>query len=186
MIFDFAHFHRVVKLAVRNTDRVLDQTHYPISTARNTAQSTRPIGIGVQGLADVFRMLKYPFDSPEAAEINVMIFECLYHAAWEASADLAEDEGPYERWNDSPASRGLLQYDLWSITPSARYDFSALKERVATTGVRNSVLTAQMPTATTSQITGNNDSVDPYTRSANITFLPALARCSCKPFRFQQ
>ena len=124
----------------------------------------RPIGLGVQGLADAFMALRMPFDSPEARELNKQIFETIYHAACEASSDLAEEEGPYETWEGSPASQGQLQFDLWGVTPTDLWDWASLKAKIARTGMRNALLVAPMPTASTSQILGNNECFEPYTR----------------------
>ena len=123
----------------------------------------RPIGIGVQGLADTFMMLKYPFDSEEAASLNRDIFETIYFAACTASCELAEKNGPYETYEGSPASQGKLQFDLWGVTPSKRWDWDSLKARIAKHGIRNSLLVAPMPTASTAQILGNNESTEPFT-----------------------
>jgi ribonucleoside-diphosphate reductase subunit M1 len=123
----------------------------------------RPIGVGVQGLADVFLALRMPFESPAAKELNQQIFETIYHGALEASAELAEKEGPYETYEGSPASKGELQYDMWGVTPSSLWDWDTLKAKIVKTGLRNSLLTAPMPTASTSQILGNNECFEPYT-----------------------
>lgn len=123
----------------------------------------RPIGIGVQGLADAFAMLKIPFDSPEAKQLNRDIFETIYFGACTASCELAEVDGPYETYQGSPVSKGQLQYDMWGVTPSNRWNWAALKEKIAKYGVRNSLLLAPMPTASTAQILGNNESTEPFT-----------------------
>lgn len=123
----------------------------------------RPIGLGVQGLADTFMALRMPFDSPAARELNVKIFETIYHAALEASSEIAAVDGPYETWKGSPAEQGKLQYDLWGVVPSDLWDWASLKEKIAKTGLRNSLLVAPMPTASTSQILGNNECFEPYT-----------------------
>ncbi|KAF7360355.1 Ribonucleoside-diphosphate reductase [Mycena venus] len=123
----------------------------------------RPIGVGVQGLADAFQCLRMPFDSPAAKELNQQIFETIYHGALEASAEMAEKDGPYETFQGSPASLGQLQYDMWGVTPSSLWDWDALKAKIAKTGLRNSLVTAPMPTASTSQILGNNECFEPYT-----------------------
>lgn len=123
----------------------------------------RPIGIGVQGLADVFMMLKIPFDSEKAKQLNKDIFETIYFGACTASCELAKQEGPYETYEGSPASQGILQYDMWGVTPSDRWDWKGLKENIAENGMRNSLLMAPMPTASTAQILGNNESTEPYT-----------------------
>lgn len=131
----------------------------------------RPIGLGVQGLADAFMILRLPFDSVEARELNLKIFETIYHAALEASCELAEKEGPYETFRGSPANHGQLQYDLWGVTPTDLWDWTSLKEKIAQIGLRNSLLVAPMPTASTSQILGFNECFEPYTRSVS-------ARCN--------
>ena len=123
----------------------------------------RPIGIGVQGLADVFMMLKIPFESEQAKQLNKDIFETIYFGACTASCELAKEEGPYETYEGSPASQGILQYDMWGVTPSDRWDWKGLKENIAENGMRNSLLMAPMPTASTAQILGNNESTEPYT-----------------------
>ena len=124
----------------------------------------RPIGIGVQGLADAFMMLKIPFDSPLARQLNKDIFETIYFGACTASCDIAAVEGPYETYEGSPASKGQLQFDLWGVTPdSNRWDWEGLKKRIAVHGMRNSLLVAPMPTASTAQILGNNESTEPFT-----------------------
>jgi ribonucleotide reductase alpha subunit len=123
----------------------------------------RPIGIGVQGLADVFQMMKIPFDSETAKKLNKDIFEAIYFGACTASCELAEEEGAYETYQGSPASQGLLQFDLWNVKPSDKWDWDGLKEKIAKHGMRNSLLLAPMPTASTAQILGNNESTEPYT-----------------------
>jgi len=123
----------------------------------------RPIGIGVQGLADVFQMLKIPFDSERAKQLNKDIFETIYFGACTASCQLAKEEGPYPTYEGSPASQGILQYDMWNVTPSERWNWAELKENIAENGMRNSLLLAPMPTASTAQILGNNESTEPYT-----------------------
>ena len=123
----------------------------------------RPIGIGVQGLADVFMMLKIPFDSEKAKKLNKDIFETIYFGACTASCEMAKEEGPYETYEGSPASQGILQYDMWNVTPSDRWDWAGLKENIKENGMRNSLLVAPMPTASTAQILGNNESTEPYT-----------------------
>ena len=163
--FDHDKFHKVVRIVTRNLNRVIDRNYYPVDTAKHSNFKHRPIGIGVQGLADVFAMLKYPFDSPEAKQLNVEIFETMYHAAITESNQLAKEEGAYETYEGSPMSEGLFQFDLWNDTTtfSGRYDWSKLKKMVSKWGVRNSLLVAPMPTASTSQILGNNECFEPYT-----------------------
>lgn len=138
--------------------------YYSVPEARRSNFRHRPIGIGVQGLADAFMALRMPFDSPAAKKLNIQIFETIYHAAVEASSEMAEQDGPYETWVGSPAEQGQLQYDLWGITPTDLWDWTSLKEKVARTGLRNSLLCAPMPTASTSQILGFNECFEPYTR----------------------
>lgn len=123
----------------------------------------RPIGLGVQGLADAFQMLKIPFESPEARKLNIDIFETIYYGACNASCELAELDGPYETYEGSPASQGQLQFDMWDVQPSNRWDWASLKTRIAKHGMRNSLLVAPMPTASTAQILGNNESTEPFT-----------------------
>ncbi len=155
--------HDVAKVVAFNLNRIIDVNYYPIPEARRSNMRHRPIGVGVQGLADAFMALRMPFDSPEARVLNQQIFETIYHAAVEASSDMAEIDGPYETYEGSPASKGQLQYDLWGVTPSDLWDWASLKEKVARTGLRNSLLLAPMPTASTSQILGNNECFEPYT-----------------------
>lgn len=161
--FDYDLLHQVAKVAVRNLNKVIDRNYYPIPETRASNMRHRPIGLGVQGLADAFAMLRLPFDSDGAREVNRLIFETIYHAAVESSCDVAETDGTYESWKGSPASEGRLQFDLWGVTPSDRYDWAALRERVMRVGLRNSLLVALMPTASTSQILGNNEAFEPFT-----------------------
>lgn len=162
--FDFEAFHAAVKVVTRNLDKVIDVTYYPMEAARRSNLRHRPIGIGVQGLADVFMTLHMDYEGEAARRLNRDIFETLYHAAVEASCERAEDLGPYPTFEGSPASRGKLQFDLWGASPGqARYDWQALKKRVVAKGLRNSLLIAPMPTASTSQIMGNNEAFEPYT-----------------------
>jgi ribonucleoside-diphosphate reductase subunit M1 len=162
--YDFKKLHEITKVVAFNLNRVIDANYYPVPEARNSNMRHRPIGIGVQGLADAFMILRMSFDGPEAKKLNKQIFETIYHAAVEASSDLAEVEGPYETYPGSPASQGNLQFDLWNVTPSDLWDWATLKEKVARTGLRNSLLVAPMPTASTSQILGFNECFEPYTR----------------------
>ncbi|KAJ7625230.1 ribonucleotide reductase alpha subunit [Mycena polygramma] len=161
--YDFQHLHDITKVVARNLNRIIDINYYPIPETRRSNMRHRPIGVGVQGLADVFLALRMPFESPAAKELNQQIFETIYHGALEASAELAEKEGPYETYQGSPASQGELQYDMWGVTPSSLWDWDTLKAKIAKTGLRNSLLTAPMPTASTSQILGNNECFEPYT-----------------------
>lgn len=165
--FDFAMLRKVVKVAIRNLNRVIDINYYPIPETRTSNMRHRPVGLGVQGLADVFAMLRMPWESAEAADMNQRIFEHMYFAAVEASAEIATVDGPYQTYEGSPMSQGKFQYDLWSITPLTQQDdtlpWSLLKARVAVSGVRNSLLIAPMPTASTSQILGFNECFEAFT-----------------------
>ena len=163
--FDYAKLHEVTKTVTKNLNRVIDHNFYPVETARNSNMKHRPIGLGVQGLADVFILCDLPFDCYESRLMNVHIFETMYHAALEASSELAEIDGSYETFQGSPASQGILQQDMWEggVRMSGMYDWSAMRERVKTKGLRNSLLMAPMPTASTAQILGNNECFEPYT-----------------------
>lgn len=161
--YDFQKLHDVTKVVAFNLNRIIDVNFYPVPEARNSNMRHRPIGVGVQGLADTFMALRMPFDSPEARELNVKIFETIYHAALEASNEIASVDGPYSSWKGSPAEQGKLQYDMWGVVPSDLWDWAALKAKIAKTGLRNSLLVAPMPTASTSQILGNNECFEPYT-----------------------
>jgi len=164
--FDFQGLYDVSKVVTRNLNKVIDTNYYPVEEARRSNMRHRPIGIGVQGLADAFLMMKLPFESEAAKRLNEDIFETIYFAACESSCNLAELEGHYETFPGSPASKGQLQFDLWETTPkSGRWDWSSLKARIAQHGLRNSLLLAPMPTASTAQILGNNESFEPYTQN---------------------
>ncbi|MGB1076587.1 MAG: ribonucleoside-diphosphate reductase subunit alpha [Flavobacteriales bacterium] len=147
----------------RNLNRVIDRNYYPIPEARNSNMRHRPIGIGVQGLADAFILMRFPFDSDEARQLNKDVFETIYYAACTASKDMAKEDGPYETFKGSPASEGRLQFDMWGVTPSDRWEWDVLKDEIKTHGMRNSLLMAPMPTASTAQILGNNECFEPYT-----------------------
>jgi ribonucleoside-diphosphate reductase subunit M1 len=162
-VYNFKKLHDVVKVVTRNLNKIIDVNYYPVIEAERSNKRHRPIGVGVQGLADAFLALKMPFDSPEAKELNIQIFETIYHAALEASCELAQEEGTYSTYVGSPASQGQLQYDLWNVTPTKLWDWAALKEQIAQHGLRNSLLVAPMPTASTSQILGFNECFEPYT-----------------------
>ena len=161
--FDYQKLHEVTKTVTKNLNRVIDRNFYPVETARKSNMRHRPIGLGVQGLADVFILCRHAFDSDEAKEINARIFETMYHAALEASSELAEVDGSYETFEGSPASQGILQFDMWEGETKLHYDWDALKERIKEKGLRNSLLMAPMPTASTAQILGNNECFEPYT-----------------------
>jgi ribonucleoside-diphosphate reductase alpha subunit len=161
--FDYQKLHEITKIVTKNLNRVIDRNFYPVETARKSNMRHRPIGLGVQGLADVFILCRHAFDSDEAKEMNARIFETMYHAALEASSELAEVEGPYETFEGSPASQGVLQFDMWEGETKLHYDWDALKDRIKEKGLRNSLLMAPMPTASTAQILGNNECFEPYT-----------------------
>jgi ribonucleoside-diphosphate reductase alpha subunit len=163
--FDYSKLHEITKIVTKNLNRVIDRNYYPVETAKYSNMKHRPIGIGVQGLADVFNLCGLPFDCEDSRTMNAHIFETIYHAALEASSELAEINGPYESFEGSPASQGLLQPDLWEgeAKYSGRYDWDAMRKRVMTKGLRNSLLVAPMPTASTAQILGNNECFEPYT-----------------------
>ncbi|BCV07107.1 MAG: ribonucleoside-diphosphate reductase [Prasinovirus sp.] len=162
--FDHEELHRVTKMVTRNLNRVIDKNFYPTETGKNSNMRHRPIGIGVQGLADVFIMCRMVFGSEESRKLNRDIFETIYHASLESSCELAEMYGTYETFKGSPFSKGILQFDMWDRDPqfSGRYDWDVMRERVKE-GTRNSLLLAPMPTASTSQILGNNECFEPYT-----------------------
>jgi len=162
-VFDYDNLARVAGVITRNMNRIIDINYYPTEKTRRSNLRHRPIGIGVQGLADVFMMLDIPYNSEAAKEVNQKIFETIYYGALTASADLAVKEGPYETFEGSPASKGILQYDMWNKTPIMDYDWSILKSRIQRTGLRNSLLVAPMPTASTSQILGFNECFEPFT-----------------------
>ncbi|MEQ6118713.1 ribonucleoside-diphosphate reductase subunit alpha [Reichenbachiella sp. MALMAid0571] len=161
--FDHQKLYDITYVMTKNLNKVIDVNYYPVPEARNSNMKHRPIGIGIQGLADTFIMLRMPFDSPAARKLNKEIFETLYFAAMTASKDCAIAEGPYETFKGSPVSKGIFQFDMWNVTPSDRWDWTSLKQEVKKHGVRNSLLLAPMPTASTSQILGNNECFEPYT-----------------------
>jgi ribonucleoside-diphosphate reductase alpha chain len=161
--FNFDKLYEITQVATRNLNKVIDINYYPIPEAAKSNFRHRPIGLGVQGLADVFILMRYAFDSPEAKQLNRDIFETIYFAAVTESCNLAEQFGAYETFPGSPMSKGQFQFDLWGETPSKRWDWESLRKRVMKTGVRNSLLVAPMPTASTSQILGNNECFEPYT-----------------------
>jgi len=166
--YDFNALANVCKVMTRNLNKVIDVNYYPVKEAKNSNMRHRPVGLGVQGLADVFLMLRYPFESDEARLLNKQIFETIYYAAVDASCEIAAVEGPYETYQGSPASKGLLQPDLWEVTPTKLWDWDALRAKVKKHGLRNSLLVAPMPTASTSQILGNNECFEPYTSNVYI------------------
>jgi ribonucleoside-diphosphate reductase alpha subunit len=162
--FDHQKLYEITKVITRNLNKVIDVNYYPVIEAKNSNTRHRPIGIGVQGLADVFILLRMPFDSPEARGLNTDIHETIYFAAMESSMELAKKDGAYESFKGSPISKGIFQFDMWGVTPSSkRWDWENLKREVKQNGARNSLLLAPMPTASTSQILGNNECFEPYT-----------------------
>jgi ribonucleotide reductase alpha subunit len=146
-----------------NLNKIIDGNYYPVPETRNSNMRHRPIGIGVQGLADAFILLRFPFESEEAKKLNREVFETIYYASCTASKDLARRDGAYETFQGSPASKGILQFDMWNVTPTDRWEWSVLKEEITKYGMRNSLLLAPMPTASTAQILGNNECFEPYT-----------------------
>jgi len=164
--FDHKELHRITKRVIKNLNKVIDRNYYPVKEAENSNMRHRPVGLGIQGLADTFIELRLPFTSDEAKKLNQDIFETLYYASVEASMELAKVEGPYSSYEGSPISQGELQYNLWGLTEddlSGRWDWKKLKAKIKEHGVRNSLLLAPMPTASTSQILGNNEAFEPYT-----------------------
>jgi ribonucleotide reductase alpha subunit len=161
--YNFEHLHSIVKIATRNLNKVIDVNYYPTEKTRRSNMRNRPIGLGVQGLADTFIQMGMPFYSDEAKQLNRDIFETIYHAAVEQSIELARIDGPYESYAGSPASKGELQFDMWNVIPSAKYDWGALRKDLNQYGMRNSLLVAPMPTASTSQILGFNECIEPIT-----------------------
>merc|ERR550537_1572779 len=164
--YDHQKLYEVTKVATRNLNKVIDRNFYPREEARKSNMRHRPIGLGVQGLADAFMKMGLPYESSGAKKLNEDIFETIYFAACEASMEMAKIEGTYETYKGSPASKGQLQFDLWGVTPkSGNWDWTALKAKIAEHGLRNSLLVAPMPTASTAQILGNNESFEPYTQN---------------------
>ena len=161
--FDHDKLYEVTYQVTKNLNAVIDNNYYPIEEARNSNMKHRPIGLGVQGLADAFILLRLPFESEFAKMLNKNIFETIYFAAMTASKDLSKQHGAYETFKGSPVSKGIFQFDMWGVTPTDRWDWATLKEEVKQYGVRNSLLVAPMPTASTSQIFGNNECFEPYT-----------------------
>ena len=161
--FDFELLYEISRQLTRNLNKVIDRSYYPIPEAEYSNKKHRPIGIGVQGLADVFAMMDMPFDSEEAKELNKVIFETIYYGAVMESTFLAKKYGKYDSYRNSPADKGLLQFDLWGVEPSGKYDWNFVKHLIRKQGLRNSLLIAPMPTASTSQLLGNNECFEPYT-----------------------
>ena len=164
LTYDHQKLYEITKVITKNLNKVIDVNYYPVEEAKNSNMRHRPIGIGVQGLADAFIMMRYAFDSAEAKKLNSEIFETIYFGAMEASMELAKKEGAYKTYEGSPVSKGIFQFDMWGVVPeSERWNWTKLKREVKKHGVRNSLLLAPMPTASTSQILGNNECFEPYT-----------------------
>ena len=161
--FNFEKLYEITYIVTKNLNKVIDVNFYPVPEARNSNMRHRPVGLGVQGLADAFMMLRHAFDSEEARILNKNIFETIYYAALCASKDIAKKDGPYESFKGSPISEGQFQFDMWNVTPTNRWDWETLRNEIKEFGVRNSLLVAPMPTASTSQILGNNECFEPYT-----------------------
>jgi len=161
--YDFKRLKEIAKVATKNLNKIIDANFYPVPEARKSNMRHRPIGIGIQGLADAFILMRHAFESEEAMKLNKQIFETIYYGAMEASCELAEKHGTYETYEGSPVSKGVFQYDMWKVTPTALHDWAELKKKVAKHGVRNSLLLAPMPTASTAQILGNNEGIEAYT-----------------------
>ena len=162
-IFDYSKLYRVTQILTENLNKIIDVNYYPTDKTENSNKRNRPIGIGVQGLADTFALMNLPFDSNEAMEVNTLIFETMYYASLEKSMELAKETLPYETYAGSPLSKGIFQFDMWNIKPSNRYDWSKLRENIMLHGVKNSLCIAPMPTASTSQILSNNECFEPFT-----------------------
>jgi ribonucleoside-diphosphate reductase alpha chain len=161
--FDHDKLFEITYAATLNLNKIIDRNYYPIPEARNSNMRHRPIGLGVQGLADAFILMRFPFESEEAKKLNSEIFETIYFAALTASKDLAKVDGAYESYAGSPVSKGIFQHDMWNVKPSDRWEWDILREEILKYGTRNSLLLAPMPTASTSQILGNNECFEPYT-----------------------
>ncbi len=161
--FDHDKLFEVAYQLTVNLNMIIDGNYYPVPETKKSNMRHRPIGIGIQGLADAFILMRFPFDSADAKRLNIEVFETIYYAACTASKDLAKLEGSYETYPGSPASKGILQYDMWNVTPSNRWEWDVLKEEIKEHGMRNSLLLAPMPTASTAQILGNNECFEPYT-----------------------
>jgi len=161
--FDFNKLFEITYVATKNLNKIIDNNYYPVPEAKNSNLRHRPIGLGVQGLADAFILMRHAFDSPEAKLLNKQIFETIYYASLTASKDLAKIDGTYESYKGSPISEGKFQQDLWGVKATDLWEWDVLREEIKKYGVRNSLLLAPMPTASTSQILGNNECIEPYT-----------------------
>jgi ribonucleoside-diphosphate reductase alpha chain len=162
-IFNYDELYKITRIVINNLNNIIDVNYYPLEQAEYSNKKNRPLGLGVQGLADTFILMEIPFDSDEANEVNKLIFETIYYAALTESNELSKIYGPYDTFENSPASLGILQFDMWNVTPSNRYNWNELKESIKEYGIRNSTLLACMPTASTSQIMDNNECIEPYT-----------------------
>ncbi|XP_029669674.1 ribonucleoside-diphosphate reductase large subunit-like [Formica exsecta] len=172
--FDFNKLKEIVKIVTYNLDKMIDANLYPLPEIKLSCERHRSIGIGIQGLADAFILMRYPFQSKEAHELNIQIFETLYYGALEASCEIAIEKGPYKSYELSPVSQGILQYDMWTVQPTNLWDWSTLKKKIEIHGVRNSLLIAQMSDAFMAQMLENNISVEPY--KSNIYIIHALSK----------
>ncbi|MGK0389382.1 MAG: ribonucleoside-diphosphate reductase alpha subunit [Maribacter sp.] len=161
--YNFDKLYEITKVLTTNLNKVIDINYYPVKEAENSNMRHRPIGLGVQGLADAFLLMRFPFESPEAKKLNKEIFETMYFAALTQSCELAKRDGAYSSYEGSPVSQGELQFDMWGVKPTDRWDWAGLREDIKKYGIRNSLLLAPMPTASTSQILGNNECFEPYT-----------------------
>ena len=162
--YNFEKLHEITKIVTNNLNKIIDVNYYPVPEAEVSNKKHRPIGIGVQGLADTFARMRYPFDSLEAKQLNIQIFETIQHAALEKSCELAKETGStYSSYKGSPISQGILQCDMWNVTPSDLWNWQTLRNDIKQFGVKNSLLVAPMPTASTAQILGNNESTEPFT-----------------------
>ena len=161
--YDFERLKEVTKVVTKNLNKIIDVNFYPVEEAKRSNMRHRPIGIGIQGLADAFILMRFPFESEDAQLLNKQIFETIYYGAMEASCELAEVHGPYETYEGCPVQKGLFQYDMWDVTPTPLHDWASLKAKVKKHGIRNSLLMAPMPTASTAQILGNNEGIEAYT-----------------------
>jgi ribonucleoside-diphosphate reductase subunit M1 len=161
--YDWNKLHSVAKVVTKNLNKIIDLNFYPTPETELNNKENRPIGIGIQGLGDLLYKLKIPYESQEAIEINKKVMETIYHGSIEASIELAEKYGPYKNFNGSPMSKGIFQFDMWNVVPTMGWDWNTLKEKVQKVGIRNSLLTALMPTASTSQILGNIEMFEPMT-----------------------
>uniref|UniRef100_A0A1A9ZDP5 Ribonucleotide reductase large subunit domain-containing protein n=1 Tax=Glossina pallidipes TaxID=7398 RepID=A0A1A9ZDP5_GLOPL len=161
--YDFHKLKEVAKLITKNLNKIIDINYYPLPETRKSNFRHRPIGLGVQGFADALILMRYPYESENAARLNKQIFETIYYGDLEGSCELAKQYSPYETYEGSPVSKAILQYDMWDKTPTDLWNWSDLKSDIKSYGVRNSLLVAPMPTASTAQILGNNESFEPYT-----------------------